>query len=271
MLANTPSDPSSTLPQTNGDIEDSPGLDSLHKYSVEPISSASDPIRITADLDNVTSKKGRTPCADRAKVTKRLRSGDAKGAEQTVIVIGGGSGGSGVIEGLREVSCSRLTPLIHARRTDQPHPVNQLGFKGKITMLSSEPHPPIDRTKLSKALIADPSKITLRSLEEYTSAPFDIDLRTSTLVESVDLKEKTLKIEGGGEEKWDKLVFATGAKPRDLPVDGKDLEGVHKLRTIEHAKAIDSGTSLSFSALTTFTETLGWSILQSCKRARSSF
>jgi 3-phenylpropionate/trans-cinnamate dioxygenase ferredoxin reductase subunit len=61
------------------------------------------------------------------------------------------------------------------------------------------------------------------------------------LVESVDLKAKTLKIEGGGEEKWDKLIVATGRKPRSLPIEGKELEGIHLLRTIEHAKAIDAG------------------------------
>ncbi len=36
------------------------------------------------------------------------------------------------------------------------------GFKGSITMIGNEGYLPIDRTKLSKALIDDPAKIALR-------------------------------------------------------------------------------------------------------------
>jgi hypothetical protein len=53
----------------------------------------------------ITSKKGRVPCADQAKVKKHARSGEAKGTgtDERVIIIGGGSGGAGAVEGLREV------------------------------------------------------------------------------------------------------------------------------------------------------------------------
>lgn len=227
-----------------GDIEDAPGLDSLHKYAVEPTEGEHDQIRITADLDVIKAKKGRLPCADRARVRKHTREGAVKGAEEHVVIIGGGSAGAGAIEGLREVrsDLAGLSPcLVFVLTIARARRFLQLDYKGKITLLSSEPHPPIDRTKLSKALITDAGKIALRPLETYTSAPFNIDLRVSTLVESVDLAAKTLQIEGGGQEAWDKLIVATGASPRDLPVDGKDLGGIHKLRTIEHAKAIDAG------------------------------
>lgn len=90
----------------SGDIEDAPGLDALHKYKVEPASEGEDGrIRVTADMAVVTSKKGRVPYADQAKVKKHARSGETKGAgnDERVIIIGGGSGGAGAVEGLREV------------------------------------------------------------------------------------------------------------------------------------------------------------------------
>lgn len=65
---------------------------------------------MTADMAIITSKKGRVPCADQAKVKKHARSGEVKGADERVIIIGGGSGGAGAVEGLREVSTLVCTP-----------------------------------------------------------------------------------------------------------------------------------------------------------------
>lgn len=61
-----------------------------------------------------------------------------------VVIIGGGAGAAHAVEELREQ-----------------------GFEGRIRIVSAENHLPIDRTKLSKALITDPKKVALRSPEFY--------------------------------------------------------------------------------------------------------
>ena len=46
-----------------------------------------------------------------------------------------------------------------------------------------------------------------------------------------------------GEEvvRFDYLVIATGGIPRKLNVDGKDLENIYVIRTLDDAKALNSG------------------------------
>jgi NADH dehydrogenase FAD-containing subunit len=127
------------------------------------------------------------------------------------VIIGGGSGGFHTVESLRE------------------H-----GFKGPITILSAENHAPvgttyrlehfihshtysssqIDRTKLSKALVTDPSKLEWRSAadlkikcesqftQQYKYSlscrlyRYGVSLRTGVEATSVDFKGKTVTIDG---------------------------------------------------------------------------
>ena len=127
--------------------------------------------------------------------------------------MGGGASGCGVADNLRS-----------------------LGFNGKVTILSSEPYPPIDRTKLSKALITDASKILLRTGDILKD--LDINLKEAE-VTKVDTQAKTVTTKNGETTKYDKLVLSTGGSPKMLPLPGfKDLKGIYKLRTVPEAKAI---------------------------------
>ena len=135
-----------------------------------------------------------------------------------VVIVGGGASGLGVADNLRT-----------------------LGFPGKVTILSSEPYPPIDRTKLSKALTTDPSKILLRTTEVLKD--LDIDLKHTT-VTKVDVESKSVTTEDGENVGYDKLVLSTGGSPKMLPLPGfKDLKGVYMLRTVPQAKDIVDATS----------------------------
>lgn len=50
-------------------------------------------------------------------------------------------------------------------------------------------------------------------------------------------------IEDGRESlNYDKLILATGANPRRLPVEGANLENVYTFRGIEDSKKVDAGT-----------------------------
>lgn len=61
-----------------------------------------------------------------------------------VVIVGGGAGAAHAVEELREA-----------------------GYEGRIRVVSSENYLPVDRTKISKALPSDSSKIAIRSAEFY--------------------------------------------------------------------------------------------------------
>lgn len=131
-------------------------------------------------------------------------------------VIESGSATIGAIEGLREK-----------------------GFNGKITVLTLESHLPIDRTKLSKALIADEKKIEWRNTQHFSEA--GVDFHFSTEVISVDFKNHKLKTLSGGEFGYSKVLFCTGGTPKSLSMPGfKDLKGIFALRGIEDAQKINN-------------------------------
>jgi len=111
------------------------------------------------------------------------------------------------------------------------------GFTGQITVISEEGYRPIDRTKLSKALLADVSKVAWRPEEFYKDASIDIVEDEAT---GVDFGAKTVATKSGKTYSYTKLVLATGGTPNWLPLPGLkgDLGNVFILRSVPHAKAI---------------------------------
>lgn len=111
------------------------------------------------------------------------------------------------------------------------------GYTGQITVLSREGYRPIDRTKLSKALAADVSKVAWRTPEFYKNASIDI---IEDEVKSVDFSGKKVSTKSGKTYEYTKLVLATGGTPKWLPLEGLkgDLGNVFVLRAIPHAEEI---------------------------------
>lgn len=110
------------------------------------------------------------------------------------------------------------------------------GCKFPITLISAEPYLPIDRTKLSKALIADASKIQLRSQEWFDSAAIKI---VQDDVSEVDFNGKSVSTKSGKSYPYTKLILATGGTPKALPLSGfKDLSNIFLLRTVPDVQAI---------------------------------
>ena len=109
-------------------------------------------------------------------------------------------------------------------------------FKGRITVIGNEGYLPIDRTKLSKALITDPAKLALRSDDWYSSASVDL---VSDTVTSVDFEGRTVSTKSGTSYPYSKLILATGGTPRQLPLPGfKDLSNIFVLRTASDVQKI---------------------------------
>ncbi|KAK4993082.1 hypothetical protein LTR28_001158, partial [Elasticomyces elasticus] len=111
------------------------------------------------------------------------------------------------------------------------------GFNGHITVISREGYRPIDRTKLSKALMTDVSKLAWRSPEFYKDGSVDL---TDGNVTSIDFAGRKVTTEDGKEYNYTKLILASGGSPKMLPMEGLkgDLENVFQLRAVSHTKNI---------------------------------
>ena len=117
--------------------------------------------------------------------------------------------------------------------------LRQFGFPGAITLVGAEPLPPYQRPPLSKAWLkgeAGADDLLLKPESWYAGA--GVDLRLSSPVEALDLAARTVRLHGGREAGWDRLVIATGARARALPVPGADLYGVLALRDAADAEAL---------------------------------
>ena len=116
--------------------------------------------------------------------------------------------------------------------------LRELKYPGQISVISREPDFIIDRTKLSKALIADGSKILWRPKEWYADAGIET---ISDEVTGVDFQAKTVSTASGKSIPYTKLVLATGGVPRTLPLPGfKDgeLSNIFTLRTVADVQSI---------------------------------
>jgi NADPH-dependent 2,4-dienoyl-CoA reductase/sulfur reductase-like enzyme len=110
---------------------------------------------------------------------------------------------------------------------------------GELTIVSADSAPPYERPPLSKGFLAgrdDEAKIWINPEEFYASR--GIELLLGTEVGGVDAQRRVMRMRSGAERAFDKLVIATGARPRTLDVPGSGLETVQYLRSLEDSRRI---------------------------------
>jgi len=95
---------------------------------------------------------------------------------------------------------------------------------GSITMIGADPHPPYKRPLLTKGLWHGAKEDSL-----WREPAEDVELVTGRRIVSVDLAGHTAMNDEGEKYSWEKLLFATGARPRQIP----DAEGVVWFRTLD--------------------------------------
>lgn len=195
--------PTACFNAKTGDVEDAPALDSIPIFKVTERSGA---VYISGEESAIKSS--------RRKPNIKCRS--AGGAqEDKVVVVGGGSGALGVTETLRE-----------------------RGFEGPVTIISNEGNLPIDRTKLSKALLTDTDKLVWRDKDFYEDGSIEwIDGE----VTSIDFADRYVVTKDDKKVAYTKLVLSTGGTPKLLPLQGfKVLGNIFTLRNVHDTKAIVS-------------------------------
>ena len=124
--------------------------------------------------------------------------------------------------------------------------LRQEKYEGPITMIGQEPYIPYQRPPLSKQYLSgeqEKEKLSLRQESFYSEKEINLLLETSVL--SLDPNKKELQLEKGETVTYDKLLIATGGRPRKLEVDGHTLKGIHYLRNIDDVDAIKTQMSTS--------------------------
>jgi 3-phenylpropionate/trans-cinnamate dioxygenase ferredoxin reductase component len=136
----------------------------------------------------------------------------------TFIIVGGGLAGTKAAEALRE-----------------------RGFDGHVVLFADESQLPYERPPLSKDFLAGK-----KSLPEFTVHDADwyrdnnIDLRLGMTVNAIDPQARTVRLDDGAIEAYDKLLLATGSRSKRPKIPGSVAEGVHYLRTVDDAEELNA-------------------------------
>jgi 3-phenylpropionate/trans-cinnamate dioxygenase ferredoxin reductase subunit len=136
--------------------------------------------------------------------------------QRTFVIVGAGLAGAKAAQTLREE-----------------------GYDGRVVLIGDEPERPYERPPLSKGLLlgtAERDSVHVHPATWHTE--HDVDLRTNTRVTAIDREQRQARLSDGQSLGYDRLLLATGATPRALPVPGADLDGVLQLRTLADADRI---------------------------------
>ena len=132
-----------------------------------------------------------------------------------VVIVGAGQAGARAAEALRAA-----------------------GHSGSINLLGEEAHLPYERPQLSKSLLVDsePNPAFIRNSEAWSD--LDVTLCTSSRVVAADIGKRQIALADGRELAFDRLLVATGTRPRRLPELENAALPVHYLRCMNDALAL---------------------------------
>ena len=134
------------------------------------------------------------------------------------VIVGGGLAAASAVEGIREL--------------DQD---------GDIVLVTAERELPYHRPPLSKGYLAgrDPvESVRIHDLKWYRD--HGVRVRLGHVARSIHLKKKSLTVESGEREAYDRLLLATGSRARKLNAPGIDTPGVVQLRTMAESSQLRS-------------------------------
>lgn len=136
--------------------------------------------------------------------------------QDSIVIVGAGQAGAQAVQSLRTG-----------------------GFGGRIALVGEEPHPPYQRPPLSKKHLAgeiDDEALHLRPPSFYEQNA--IDCHFGKVIEAIDREMRAVLLAGGEQLPYERLIIATGTRPRALPIAGAGLAGVVTLRKISDVEAM---------------------------------
>ena len=143
------------------------------------------------------------------------------------------------------------------------------GFDGPVVLVGAEPERPYERPPLSKQYLlgrADRDSAFVHDAGWY--AEHDVELRTGVRATRLDPAAHRVALDTGEELGYARLLLATGASARRLPVPGADLDGVRYLRTLADADRLRG--DLAGGGRRVVVVGAGWIGLEVAAAARSS-
>ena len=113
------------------------------------------------------------------------------------------------------------------------------GFGGRVLLLGSESERPYERPPLTKDYLRGESAREKTYVhEDGFYEAHQIELETDTTVTAIDSAGSRVTVTDGRELSYGRLLLATGAEPRRIPIAGAELGGVHYLRTLQDCDAL---------------------------------
>ncbi len=107
------------------------------------------------------------------------------------------------------------------------------GFDGRVVLVGDETERPYERPPLSKGyLLGDQDRAAVYVHGEGWYEENSVELLPGRRAVALDRAAHEVVLDGGERIGYRKLLLATGASPRTLPVPGADLPGVHYLRRL---------------------------------------
>lgn len=134
------------------------------------------------------------------------------------LIVGGGLAAAHAVEGIRTVDPD-----------------------GDLLLVSEEEEPPYHRPPLSKEYLQvgeAPRELLHVKPEGWFEEQADAELRLGVRAAALDAGERVVTTADGEELRGERLLLATGGRPRSLPTPGSELVGVRTLRTVEDSEAI---------------------------------
>ncbi len=126
-----------------------------------------------------------------------------------ILIVGGGHGGAQAAIALRQAK-----------------------YEGSIGVVNAEPEYPYERPPLSKDYFAGEKtfeRIMIRPAAFW--AERSVDMLLGARVDAVDSSAHMVTLSDGSVISYGSMIWATGGSPRQLPVEGGNLPGMHVVRT----------------------------------------
>jgi 3-phenylpropionate/trans-cinnamate dioxygenase ferredoxin reductase subunit len=112
--------------------------------------------------------------------------------------------------------------------------IRELDPDGAITVVAEEPHPPYSRPPLSKALWKGDEESTIWR----GTADLGVELRLARRIVALDLGARRATDDHGEVYPYERLLLATGGRPRRLPFGGDDVIYYRTLDDYRHLRAL---------------------------------
>lgn len=116
--------------------------------------------------------------------------------------------------------------------------LRRLGFDGRLVLIGDEALPPYERPPLSKEVLLQPDTARTAIFAAGYCEAQRIELRLGAAARALDPAARRLTLADGSTLAYDRLLLATGATARRLPLLDALGDAVHTLRTLDDAQRL---------------------------------